>query len=183
MWIKPPRLVMEDIGQLLPSVFGGGIALTTTSKRRYAVGAFDGWPQLRAALRDARARRLVFDSFNCLALERLFAGKTILAPSQEAVTVRVLPFSDGVETIACTSGPLADCLMDRLRLGATSLKDALGHWLIPRHAAQLENAVRAGKILLWIRLADADDERLAYQSLLAHSSDVVGVHDLVLSNA
>ena len=158
MWIKPRPLVMEDICQLLPSVFGGGIALTTTSKQRYAVGTFDGWSQLRAALRDARARHLVLNSFNCLALERLFAGKTILAPSQEAVAVRVLPFSDGVETIACTSGPLADCLMDRLRSGATSLKDALGHWLIPRHATQLENAVRAGNRVIQVEPAVAEPQ-------------------------
>ena len=157
--------------------------MVTTSKQRYAVGTFDDWSQLRAALRDARARGLVLDGFNCLALERLFAAKTILAPTQEAVPVCALPFPDGVETIACTSGPLADCLRDRLRSGATSLKDALGHWLISRHAAQFENAVCAGKVLLWIRLADADDERRAYQSLLAHSTDLVGVHDLVLPNA
>jgi hypothetical protein len=68
--------------------------------------------------------------------------------------------------------------MDRFRSGATSLKDALGLWLILRHARQLEEAVCSGKILLWIKLTDADDERRAYQSLLAHSSDVVGVHDL-----
>jgi hypothetical protein len=144
---------------------------------------FDDWPQLRAALRDARVRGLVLESFNCLALQRLFAGKTILAPSQKAVPVRVLPFRARAETIACTSGPLADRLMDRIPSGATSLKDALGHWLIPRHATQLEDAVHAGKILLWITLADADDERRAYQTLLAHSSGVVGVHDLVLPKA
>jgi len=157
--------------------------LATTSIQRYAVGTFDSWSPLRAALRDAGARGLVLDSFNCLALERLFAGKTILAPSQEAVAVRVLPLADKTEAIACTAGPLADCLMDRLLSGSSSLRDALGHWLIPRHAMGLENAVRAGKILLWIRLADADDERRAYQSLLAHSSDLVGVHDFVVANA
>ena len=163
--------------------FGRRIPLTTTSKQRYAVGLFDDWSQLQATLRDVQARGLVLESFNCLALERLFASKTILAPSQEAVTVGVLPFSEKAEAIAVTSGPLADGLMERLRSGATSLKDALGLWLIPRHAAQFDNAVRAGKILLWIRLADADDERRAYQSLLAHSSDLVGVHDFVLPNA
>lgn len=145
---------------------------------RYAVGTFDDWSRLRAALRDARSRGLVLDSLNCLALERLFDGTIIMAPAQEVVSVCQLPATDGTQTIACTCGPLADCLMDRFRSGATSLKDALGHWLILRHATQLENAVCAGKILLWIRLTDADDERHAYQSLLAHSSDVVGVHDL-----
>ena len=168
---------MEDTGQQLP-VLGGGTALATSSNRRYAVGIFHDWSQLRAALRDARTRDLVLDSFNCLALKRLFAGTTILAPTEEVVPVRVLAFPDETETIACTAGPLADCLMDRLRSGATSLKDALSHWLISRHAMQFEDAVRASKILLWIKLADADDERRAYQCLLANNSDMVGVHDL-----
>jgi hypothetical protein len=145
---------------------------------RYAVGTFDDWVQLRAALRDARSRGLVLDSLNCLALERLFHGTIIMAPAQDVVSVCQLPITNGTETIACTCGPLADCLMDRFSSGATSLNIALGLWLISRHAKQLEGAVCAGKILLWIRLTDADDERRAYQSLLAHSSDVVGVHDL-----
>ena len=63
---------------------------------------------------------------------------------------------------------------------ASSLKDALGLWLIPRHAAHFEDAVLAPRILLWIRVGDADDERLAYKCLLVHSSNSVGVHDLVL---
>jgi hypothetical protein len=154
-----------------------GTALATNSSR-YAVGAFDDWSRLRAVLRDARSRGLLLDSLNCLALERLFEGTIIVAPAQDVVSICQLPVADGTEAIACTCGPLADCLMDRFRSGATSLKDALGHWLILRHATQLVNAICAGKILLWIRLADADDERRAYQSLLAHSSDVVGVHDL-----
>lgn len=36
----------------------------------------------------------------------------------------------------------------------------------------------AGQILLWIRLADAEDERRAYQTLLAHSSTSVDAHEL-----
>ena len=150
------------------------------SQQRYAVGTFDDWSQLCAALRDARARGLVLDSFNCLALQRVFAGKTILAPTQTTIPLHALPFPHKSESMVCTSGPLADCLMDRMRSGATGLKDALGYWLIPRHATHFEDAVKAGKILLWIRVADTDEERRAYQSLLAYSSDAVGVHDLVL---
>jgi hypothetical protein len=77
-------------------------------------------------------------------------------------------------------GPLADRFAERLRAGARTLEEALRHWLIPRHAAHFEDAVKAGKILLWIRVANADEERNAYQILLATSSNSVGVHDLVL---
>jgi hypothetical protein len=79
--------------------------------------------------------------------------------------------------ICCTSGPLADCLAKRLRLGAPSLKDALCHWLVPRHATYVEKTVESGKIRLWIRLGDDSEERPAYESLLANRSNSVGVHD------
>ena len=154
--------------------------LAEQSKLRFAVGTFDSWAQVREALRDGRKRGLVLDSFNCLALERLFAGKTIVAPNQERVPIQLLPFPGNAEPIACTSGPLADHLMGRLRSGAGSLKDALGHWLIPRHAVTFEGVVQAGNILFWMQVANDDDERRAYHSLLAHSSSFVGVHDLVV---
>jgi hypothetical protein len=152
--------------------------LARQTKLRFAVGTFDSWPQVREALRDARMRGLAFDGFNCLALERVFAGKTIMAPDQERVPIRLMPFPGDAEPVACTSGALADRLMLCLDAGAGSLKDALCHWLIPRHAACFESVVLAGKILLWIRVASDDDERRAYQCLLAQSSNSVGVHDL-----
>ena len=64
-------------------------------------------------------------------------------------------------------------------MGAETLTAALGHWLIPRHAAQLQEAVSAGQVILWAQLFDNDDERRAYRRLLARSSNSVGVHDIV----
>ena len=145
---------------------------------RFAVGTFDCWQQLRNALYDLRLRGQVLDSLNCLAVRRVFAGRTIIAPSQQPVVIEELAFPDNGELLGCTSGPLADCLADRLGSGARSLKDALASWLLPRHAGHFQRVVEDGKILLWIRLADADDERRAYQCLFAHSSNSVGVHDL-----
>jgi hypothetical protein len=153
--------------------------LAEINKLRFAVGTFDSWPQVRQALRDARMRGLVLDSFNCLALERMFAGTTIVAPNQERVPIQLLPFPGNAEPIACTSGALADCLTERLRSGAGNLNEALSHWLIPRHAARFESVVQDAKILFWMQVADSDDERRAYQCLLTHSSNSVGVHDLI----
>ena len=73
----------------------------------------------------------------------------------------------------------ADRLAAKLAGKADTLAAALGCWLIPRHAAQLEQAVVAGKFILWVQLFDNDDERLASRSLLARSSNSVGVHDIV----
>ena len=130
-------------------------------------------------MRDLESRGLVLDGLNCLARRRAFAGETIITPLQDPVTLRELAFPNNRELLACTSGPLADCLVDRLRSGAGSLSDALGLWLVPRHAAHFQDAVEAGKILKWVRVTDADVERRACQSLLATSSNSVGVHDLV----
>jgi hypothetical protein len=155
-----------------------GDALTELPYFRFAVGSFDTWLQLRDALEDLRLRGMALDSFNCLALQRVFAGKRIIAPSLEAVAIQELSFPENRELICCTAGPLADCLSDRLGSGARSLKDALSSWLVSRHAAHFQETVQAGKILLWLRVTDADDERRAYQSLLTNSSNSVGVHDL-----
>jgi hypothetical protein len=149
------------------------------AEHRFAVGAFDNWQQLRAALRDLRLRGFVLNGFNCLALRRIFAATTITATFPEAGPIEDIAFPDEPEPIACTFGPLADHLTDRLLFGARSLTEVLNHWLIPRHAAHFEDTVRDGKILFWVKLADAHDERRAYRSLLAHSSSSVGVHDLV----
>jgi hypothetical protein len=148
------------------------------SAQRYVVGSFDDWLHVREALRDARSRGLVLAKFYCVALERVFAGKTIPGPMKDVLPFRGLPFSDSVETICCTDGPLADCLMDRLNTGARNLKGALGPWLIPRRATQFESMVVSGKILLWLRVADDGGERDAYRIFFAHSSDLVGVRDL-----
>jgi hypothetical protein len=180
--IKPrPHAVENTAKPFISSAYRAEIIpLTGKPKLRFAVGTFDSWAQVRNALHDLRIRGLVLDSFNCLAFERLFAGKTIVAPDRKPVTVEALRFAESSEPIACTSGPLADCLVERIDSGAQSLKDALGRWLVPRHAAHFVDAVEMGKILFWIRVADANDERRTCQSLLAHSSNSVGVHDLML---
>jgi hypothetical protein len=181
IYIKPNDPSVQDTAEALLSIAPfPGFPVTEQPKLRFAVGTFDSWPQLREALRELRARGLVLDSFNCVALQRLFAGKTFIAPNQEPVGAEALPFAKGTALIAWTSGPLADCLRDRIESGARDLKDALSRWLLPRHAADFQDAVQAGKILFWIRVGDAHDERRTCQTLLAHSSNSVGVHDLML---
>jgi len=154
--------------------------LADLTKVRFAVGTFDRWLPLQEALRDARDRGLHFDNLSFLALERMFAGKTIMEPIRKSLVIEALPYPNNTKLIACTSGPLANCLLQRLRSGAHSLKDALGHWLIPRHAMHFEDSVEAGKIVPWIQVSDALDERRACEWLLARSSSSVNVHDVAL---
>jgi hypothetical protein len=148
----------------------------------FAVGTFDNWQQLSTAFEDLRLREFVFHSFNCLALKQVFSGRMVVISSLKSVAVQSLTFSSGPEEICCTSGPLATCLHASVEAGATNLKDAFGLWLVPRHARYLERAVEERKILLWLDVADTDEERSACQSLLKTSSGLVGVHDIILGS-
>jgi hypothetical protein len=143
---------------------------------RFAVGAFHSWEGVETALRDLSLGGTTAKSFNYLGLRRVLAraGGTTASP----VSLQELPFPGNAEPIGCTPGPLAERLAAQLGAGAPSLKAALGQWLIPRHAAHLQERVEEGKIILWVQLFDVDDERRAYESLLNRSSNAVGVHDI-----
>ena len=143
---------------------------------RFAVGVFDAWPEVDATVRELTGGGMNESAFSVLGLHR------ILAPTSRGASptsLQNLPFPTNPELIAATVGPLADRLAARLEAKADTLASALGHWLIPRHAVQLQDAVAAGKILLLVQLFDNDGERRACQSLLARSSNSVGVHDIV----
>jgi hypothetical protein len=140
---------------------------------RFAVAAFDTWEGMQPALRDLSGGGSPQHSFNYLGLQRILrdAGRTM--------ALQPLPFPGNRELICCSDGPVARRLAGRLRTGAQTLQGALGQWLIPRHAARLEDAVQGGGILLWVHVPDNESERRAYQSLLAQTSQPVGVHDLI----
>ena len=118
-------------------------------------------------------------NISCLGLHRVLARRTDVGFDSHSYALRDLPFPSEPELICCTVGSVAEHLARRLNLGAQTLQDALARWLIERHAAQLVQAIQGGKINVWVQLFDNDDERRAYQSLLAQSSDSVSVHDLV----
>lgn len=151
---------------------------------RFAVGIFDTREGAAEGLRDLRLRGADLRAVSVIALERVFAHKAFAEVEQSApAPLCTLAFPRNRAPICCTSGLLADCLAARQRLGASTLQQALGRWLVPRHAAHLGQAVDNGRILVWVQLFDADDERRACQSLLAHSSNSVGVHDLSFDSA
>jgi hypothetical protein len=146
---------------------------------RFAVAAFDTWEGVEAALRDLSLGGTAPRNFNYLGLRRVLAGTGKARADAKPTSLHELPFPGNPDLIGCTPGPLADRLAGRLENGAQTLKAALGHWLIPRHAAHLQDGVENGKIILWVQLFDNEDERRAYQSLLKTSSNSVGVHDLI----
>jgi hypothetical protein len=144
---------------------------------RFAVGVFDAWPEVDATVSELTGGGMNESAFSVLGLHRILAPAA--SRERSPTSLQDLPFPTNPELIAATVGPLADRLARRLEAKADTLASALGHWLIPRHAVQLEDAVAAGKIVLLVQLFDNDGERRACQSLLARSSNSVGVHDIV----
>jgi hypothetical protein len=140
---------------------------------RFAVAAFDTWDRVQPALQDLTGAGSPPQSFSYLGLQR------VLAPADQGLLLQPLPFPGNAELICCSDGPVAERLAGRLGTGAPTLKAALGRWLIPRHAAHLQDAVEGGKIVLWVQILDIESELRAYQSLLTKTSNSVGVHDLV----
>jgi hypothetical protein len=144
---------------------------------RFAVGVFDAWPEVDATVLELTGGGMNESAFSVLGLHRVLAPATSRGGGR--TPLRDLPFPTNRELIAATVGPLADRLAARLDANADTLASALGRWLIPRHAVQLQDAVAAGKIVLLVQLFDNDGERRACRSLLARSSNSVGVHDIV----
>ena len=144
---------------------------------RFAVGIFDTWADAHATMRELTAAGMAESNFNFLGLHRVLSEG--LARHDDPRLLRDLPFPGNADLTSATDGPLAVCLAARLRAGKETVMTALAHWLIPRHAKQLQDAAAAGKVILWVQVFDNDQERRAYRSLLARSSNSVGVHDIV----
>ena len=142
---------------------------------RFAVAEFESTADVEKALNTLTSGGKPLNDISYLGLDRVLADKS----AQARHSVRRLFFPGNLQPIACTAGPVADRLAGQLQVGAATLNAALGRWLIARHAAHLQQVVEDGKILLWVQLFDDDDEKRAYQSLLATSANSVGVHDLV----
>jgi hypothetical protein len=168
---------LDDIPGLEPAPYVGK-SVNGPRFLRFAVGAFQTWEGVETALRDLSQGGTAPRSFNYLGLHRVLARAGGTIANAKPLSLQELPFPGNAELIGCTPGPLAERLAARLGAGAPTLKAALGQWLIPRHAAQVEEGVEGGEIILWVQLFDSDDERRAYQSLLNRSSNAVGVHDI-----
>jgi hypothetical protein len=145
---------------------------------RFAVGIFESWPQFYGAVDDLLDRGLKIEQFSCVALQHVFSTDADDARITTTPQPVVLEFAENRAPIACTVGPFCDRLQECVAAGSRSLKEALGCWLIRRHAAHFAQLIDQGKIQLWIKLLRPEEERSAYESLLANSSNSVGVHDL-----
>lgn len=155
-----------------------GTSVTNRHTLRFAVGVFDGWQAVRETARDLSSGS-AGPNLSCLALESTMARRTVAADDFDPGAMTAIAFGDEADRIFCTGGPVAARVKKIADDGASTLQAALGRWLIGRHAAQLADAVRSGKIIAFVQILNDVDERSAYRSLLSRSSHSVGVHDLI----
>lgn len=146
---------------------------------RFAVAVFDMAAGLNDAIRHLSREGIGCEQLSCLCLGHVLHGARMEPGLLPPGTAQEIPFPIGVRGISCTPGPVARFLTSRLNAGASTLGSALGHWLIPRHAAQIEDAVQRGALIVWVLLSDGEVERRVCRSLLARNATSVGVHDLV----
>jgi hypothetical protein len=142
-------------------------------RARFAMATFDSWQGVAGAVADLRGRGVDPGTIGYLAL-----GRVLAADAESGGAAQELPFPQRRDPVSCTPGVLAHRLEERIRQGAPTLRAAIGAWFVERHADEIEAAVEEGRILVWVQLFSAADERRACQGLLAHSSDGVGVNDL-----
>lgn len=138
---------------------------------RFAVAAVNTWTDAQNAIDELRDGSKPLQDISYLGL------RTKL----QALPIQILTdlaFPHGRQVV-CSAGHIADQLAARVVNGAPTLQAALCTWLIPRHAEQIQRTIDEGKIVIWVRLDNADDERRAYRALLAAGCGSVGVHDLI----
>ncbi len=82
----------------------------------------------------------------------------------------------GARLASC--GPLSEALVRLCTIEEAAIDALLARWLPGVNARFLAEQFDFGRILLWVHLLDADDERRACGVLLGNSRHGVQVHDL-----
>jgi hypothetical protein len=145
---------------------------------RFAVASFEGWDSVRGALSELHARGIEIEAMTFLGLASVLINQSEAAGKSPHALVE-LALQERGEPVVCSVGVLARGLTECVQNGATTLRKALGRWLLPRHAARIADAVAGGQILLWVQLLNPQAEPDVCGSLLMHSSTPVDVHDLL----
>lgn len=148
------------------------------NQHRFAVAIFDTVRSLNDAIGQLDREGLGFERVSCLGLGPVLKRGRIESGLLPPVSIETLSFQAEVEDVSCTVGPIARFLAARVSAGAQTLSSALEHWLIPRHASHIADAVRRGGIVMWVHISDGELERRVCRCLLTQSTTSVGVHDL-----
>src|SRR5262245_10449624 len=103
------------------------------STPRFVIGSFDDLEDAVRAVEDLRRRDLPREAINVIGSERALVKSTSLSALAGEPRV-VFDLKVPVGRIACLGQGLGDALRARMNEGSTSLEQAFGRWLLPRHA-------------------------------------------------
>ena len=149
---------------------------------RFVVGSLTNFEQAEDALDDLLKHSLPKDAISILARQDLLSHDArafgVLDRDAASPSEGDLLTSRG-KKILCLGRSLNCALQDRAGHGSKSLKDALQHWLLPRHAGSLSEIVDRGWILIWAEVHTPEEEHAASLSLLRNSRGTVEAHDFI----
>lgn len=171
---------------------------------REAVGVFDDWSSLEAAVDSLREAGFPKDAISLLAdqatvesklghvydrveeLEDEPAAPRTAFTSTKAIGARedmvvssltVLPTVIAASIVVASAGAVAAAIAGTAVVGAT-LGTVLARWIDKRHADRLEEQLQKGGILLWVRTPDEAAERKAIKILTEHANHDVHIHEI-----
>ena len=173
-------------------------------KVREAVGVFDDWSSLEAAVDALRAAGFAKEDISLLADQATVEGKlghvyqrveeledNPIAPrtaftSSKSIGTRedmvvssltVLPTVIAASIVVASAGAVAAAIAGTAVVGAT-LGTVLARWIDKRHADRLEEQLEKGGILLWVRTPDEMSERKAITIMTEHANHDVHIHEI-----
>ena len=154
---------------------------------RHAVGVLEAGEELTRTL-DAleglgQGARLVSLTAAGSQLNRFLGDRTARGRSSAAETSTESAAAQATEvgeTGFMMTGPLSSPVSRLAGAPASAIEDLLAAWLPKRNADFLAGQLRAGRVLLWVQVNDAEQERQACGVLLDYSHQRVQVHDLLL---
>jgi|SRR5215471_9553963 len=150
-----------------------------TTGTQFVVAVFDDWDTLHSVLLEMQSDSAVQPV--ALLHARMDVPAKVSASSL-LKQMTELRFERSRQHIACTVGQLAEALSARLAGGARTLADALGDWLGPQQARQLESHLERGHLVLCVELRTSDDFAVTCGRLVQASPHMVELCNINLKS-
>ncbi len=171
---------------------------------REAVGVFEDWSTLEAAVDELKAGGFAGDDISLLAghvtveqklghmYERVqdmeddpeaprtaFVSSKGIGRREDLVidSLTVMPPLIAAGIVVASAGAVAAAIAGTAVVGAT-LGTVLARWMDQRHADWLQEQLDRGGILLWVKTPDKEAEKRATDILTRHSGKDVHVHSI-----
>jgi hypothetical protein len=81
------------------------------------------------------------------------------------------------DAVRCSGTAVRGLLSSQTVAGAGNLREALLRWMLPAHVDRLTAYLAAGNLLIWIPIAEPEQECTVCLGLLRNSRNAVQIHD------